>query len=223
MGIVTIQEMTCKNPISLIGYEAGICWGAAVGDQEKDKARGLDCLKCNHGRTLEFPQIYITIDGYSARMVRELYTHIGGAPTRLQASTRYIKYGNFEYIVPPSIERNRTAKDEYESLMFQISEAFKNLELMDIPNEDIANILPLGMQTKMVLRTNLRQLLEMAEQRLCSRAYWEFRVFMRELINKLKEYSSEWEELLNEFCKCKCEILGYCPERYSCGRFARKC
>lgn len=222
MGIVTIQEMTCKNPISLIGYEAGICWGAAVGDQEKDKARGLDCLRCNHGRTLEFPQIYIIVDGYSARMIRELYTHIGGAPTRLQASTRYIKYGNFEYITPPSIENNPEAKEKYERLMYQISETFKDLETLGIPNEDIANILPLGMETKIVLRTNLRQLLEMAEQRLCSRAYWEFRVFMRELINKLKEYSSEWEELLNEFCKCKCEILGYCPERYSCGRFARK-
>lgn len=222
MGSIIIQEMTCKDPISLIGYEAGICWGAPVEDQEKNFARGLDCLRCNHGRTLEFPQIYITVDGYSARMIRELYTHIGGAPTRLQASTRYIKYGNFNYIIPPSIERNRTAKDEYESLMFQISEAFKNLEIMGIPNEDIANILPLGMETKIVLRTNLRQLLEMAEQRLCSRAYWEFRQFMKDLIKQLKSYSQEWELLLNEFCKCKCEILGYCPEKYSCGRFPRR-
>lgn len=56
---------------------------------------------------LEFPQIYLEISGYSARVIRELYTHISGAPTRLQASTRYIDYTNegFDCIIPKSIEK----------------------------------------------------------------------------------------------------------------------
>ena len=27
MGKITIQNYTCKNPITMIGFEAGICWG----------------------------------------------------------------------------------------------------------------------------------------------------------------------------------------------------
>ena len=104
MSLIIIQEETTKKPITLIGKEAGLCWGANTKDDEKNFKRGLDCLKSNHGRTLEFPQIYITIDGYSARFMRELYTHIAGGPSRLQASTRYINYEKgFEYIIPPSI------------------------------------------------------------------------------------------------------------------------
>ena len=76
---------------------------------------------------MEFPQIFLTIDGYSARVIRELYTHIGGAPTRLQASTRYINYGDFEYIIPPSIQSNPFATEEYKYVMNIIQDAFINL------------------------------------------------------------------------------------------------
>ena len=35
MGKVIIQNYTCKNPITMIGFEAGICWGADTGDEKK--------------------------------------------------------------------------------------------------------------------------------------------------------------------------------------------
>ena len=92
MGRVMIQNYTCKNPITMIGFEAGICWGADTADEKKNYRRGLDCLESGHGRTFEFPDVYLTLEGYSARVIREWYTHIGGQPTRLQASTRYINY-----------------------------------------------------------------------------------------------------------------------------------
>ena len=34
--MVIIQNYTPKNPISMIGYEAGVCWGADVSNQEKN-------------------------------------------------------------------------------------------------------------------------------------------------------------------------------------------
>ena len=45
MGTVTIQRFTYKNPISMIGEEAGVCWGADTSDPEKNYKRGLDCLE----------------------------------------------------------------------------------------------------------------------------------------------------------------------------------
>ena len=103
MGKITILPETTKDPISLIGRRAGICWGADITDEQKNYKRGLDCIESNHGRTLEFPDIHMVIDGYSAKCLREYYTHIGCLPTRLQASTRYIDYSKgdgFEYVTP---------------------------------------------------------------------------------------------------------------------------
>ena len=36
MGKVTVQRYTIDNPISLMGEEAGICWGAGTSDEEKN-------------------------------------------------------------------------------------------------------------------------------------------------------------------------------------------
>ena len=55
MGTVTVQKYTTTSPISLIGEEAGICWGADITDEAKNHKRGIDCIKANHGRALEFP------------------------------------------------------------------------------------------------------------------------------------------------------------------------
>ena len=216
MGQIIIHEETTKNPITLIGKMAGTCWGADTTDDEKNYKRGLSCLQNQHGRTWEFPEVYLTADGYSARMIRELYTHIGGAPTRLQASTRYIDYGRFGYVIPPSIKKNQITLKIYKTLMDTISWCFSKLQSMGIPKEDIAMILPLGMDTKIVGKYNARTLVDMSHQRLCNRAYWEYREFMKDLINALIAYSKEWAEFVVLMFKAKCDYLGYCPEAKPC-------
>ena len=217
MGQIIIHEETTKNPITLIGKMAGTCWGADTTDDEKNYKRGLACLQNQHGRTWEFPDVYLSAEGYSARMVRELYTHIGGAPTRLQASTRYIDYTNFDCVVPPSIQKSPKASEIYKCSINLIS---KNMEELmtrwNIPKEDVAMLLPLGMCTKIVGKYNARTLVDMSHQRLCSRAYWEYREFMKDLINALIAYSKEWAEFVALMFKAKCDYLGYCPEAKPC-------
>lgn len=219
MGKVLIQSYTTMNPISMIGEEAGICWGADTSDVNKNYKRGLDCLRSGHMRTAEYPQIYIVLDGYSARVIRELYTHIAGGPTRLQASTRYIDYEHgFDYITPPKVDKDPELRITYENAMFNISENLKKLDALEVPREDSANLLPLGMETKIVLRTNLRHLIDMSHQRLCSRAYWEFRQLMIDIMKALSEYSEEWATIIDKFFKPKCEVCGFCEEKDTCHR-----
>lgn len=216
MGKVIIQDMTTKNPISLIGYESGVCYGSDITNSEKNYKRGLENINSGHGRTFEFPQVYFILDGYSARLGREFYTHIAGGPTRLQASTRYIDYDNFEFITPPSIKNNAYANWRYNKCMQEIISCYEQLENIGIPKEDIANILPLGMTTKIVCRTNLRNIIDMSHQRLCNRAYWEFRDLMHDLMNALSEYSEEWTYIVKNYMVPKCVYLGHCPETHSC-------
>lgn len=222
MGKVIILPETSTKPITLIGSRAGYCWGADVSDNEKNYKRGLDCIESNHGRTLEYVNVEMVLDGYSARVIREWYTHIGGAPTRLQASTRYINYADFEYVTPKKVAADPEAKAIYDSIMEKISEAGRELEALGIPREDSAMILPLGMTTKIVDRRNLRNLIDMSRQRMCTRAYWEYRELFSDICKALSEYSEEWKHIIDSQMMPKCELLGYCPERYSCGRKPKK-
>lgn len=241
MGKVIIEDLTCLDPITLIGEMAGICYGSYTRDEVKNYKRGWDCIESRHGRTLEFPDIYMTLDGYSARVIREFYTHIGGAPTRLQASTRYIDYKNFDYITPPKIANfdkskvpNHTSaspQEIYTSVIDTIECALCALEEYGIPKEDSAMLLPLCMATRVVVKVNLRELIQIFNQRLCTRAYWEFRQLMNDIKKALIEYGAlqidlfglgnQWKTIANELFVCKCEKDGVCYEKFSCGRYPK--
>ena len=223
MGTILIQKETTPDPISLIGREAGVCWGADITDPEKNYKRGMGCLTSGHGRTWEYPQVYVVMDGYSARVFREFYTHIAGGPSRLQASTRYIDYETgFAYVTPPKVEKNEEARAVYDGAMADITNALQKLEALGIPREDCGMLLPLGMESKVVLRTNLRNLIDMSHQRLCTRAYWEYRDLMRDLMEGLSSYSEEWKTLVDTYFVPKCDVTGFCTEAKSCGRRPKK-
>lgn len=230
MGTITILSGTTQNPITLIGERSGVCWGADITDAQKNFKRGMDCIVSGHGRTLEFVSVEMLLDGYSARVIREWYTHIGGAPTRLQASTRYIDYGKFEYVTPPSIAKDTAAKALYDATMAVIADTIRKLEHMNhvnevaelgFPREDIAMLLPLGMTTRVVDKRNLRNLIDMSRQRMCNRAYWEFRELFRDLSIALANYSEEWAKVVNLCFYPKCQATHTCPEKHGCGKYPK--
>lgn len=217
--MITIIKETTKNPITLMGERAGVCWGADITDEQKNYARGLNCIKSGHHRVMEYVNVEMIIDGYSARVIREWYTHLGGAPTRLQASTRYINYKDFSYVMPPKIAANEEAKKKYDEMMSAIAATCSELESQcGIPREDAAMLLPLGMTTKIVDKRNVRNLIDMSHQRLCTRAYWEYRQLMRDIMDALSQYSEEWKYLVEHYFVPKCEVAGYCTEAKCCGR-----
>lgn len=226
MGSIIILDETTKNPITLIGKRAGVCWGADITDDEKNYKRGMDCILSNHGRTLEYVNIEMIIDGYSARVIREYYTHIGGSPSRLQASTRYIDYtknNGFEYVIPRTINNNAGALKKYQELMKNINDVCIKLEHeYNIPREDSAMCLPLSMATKIVDKRNLRNFVDMSRQRMCTRAYHEYRQLFNDICSELRNVSEEWAWIVDNMFMPKCEQLGYCPEKKSCGRKEKK-
>ncbi len=227
MGTVIITKDTTKYPITMIGRYAGVCWGANTSDNEKNYKRGLDCIESEHGRTWEFPDVYAIIDGYSAKVLREWYTHVGGLPTRLQASTRYINYSKgegFKYVTPPTIANDKDALAEWSLMMSDINDMIsKFINVYNIPVEDATMALPIAYQSKMVDKRNFRNIVDMSFQRTCTRAYWEYRnQLMKDYLNALREYSEEWKTLIDMTCKPKCEKTGFCTEKKTCGRKPRK-
>lgn len=222
MGRVLVREYTTKTPLQMIGESAGFCWGSDISDANKNMKRAIDCIASGHGRTMEFPDIHLILDGYSARVIREFYTHIGCLPTRLQSSTRYVDAKSFKYVTPPSVFKNEKAKQVYDETMEHIREGYAKLEELGVKREDAAMVLPLGMETVIVDKRNFRNLVDMAKNRMCTRAYWEYRQLMNDICEALSSYSGEWNTLIKLCMKPKCEISGYCTESKSCGRKPKK-
>ena len=71
--------------------------------------------------------------------------------------------------------------------------------------------------TKVVDKRNLRNLCDMSRQRMCSRAYWEYRQMFKDIYNALSEYSEEWKTITEMCFHPKCAVTGYCIEKNSCG------
>lgn len=226
MGVITILPETPKDPLTLIGRRAGVCWNANTTNEERNIKRGKECIESGHGRTMEFVDVHMIIDGYSAKVLREYYSHIGGLPTRLQASTRYIDYskGNgFSYITPKSIKKDPEVLALWNQCMTSTNATIKHLiEYCNIPVEDATMLLPLAYSSKMVDKRNLRNFVDMSRQRMCTRAYWEYRELFSDICRALSEYSDQWNWIVDHLFKPKCEISGFCEEKKSCGRKPRK-
>lgn len=229
--MIEIFDTTDKFPLQKIGKFAGVCWNSPIDNAEKNIARAKDCILSGHGRVLEYVDIELCISNYSARAIREYYTHIGGGPTRLQESTRYVNCENFEYFVPPTVKNVKSEKhtaceesalDIYKECMDFISEKYGELLEAGVSKEDAANILPLGMMTKIVDKRNLRNMINLMNQRLCTRAYCEIRTLANEIKSALSNYSEEWKWICENLFVPKCDITGFCTEKKCCGRRPQK-
>lgn len=223
---IELLDGTTENPLQKMGYNAGVCWAAPLDDAEKNRKRAISCIKAGHGRVLEYVDVEMVISGASARCLRELYTHIGGSPTRLQSSTRYVsEEQGFGYYIPPKIENNIELKPIYEDGMELIQKTYNALMARKATKEDAANILPLGMESKMVWKINLRALINFMNRRLCTRALKEIRDLSIEIKNQLAAKNEEWAWIADNLFVPTCEIYKYrnpnlvfCPEQQCCGK-----
>lgn len=225
MGKITILDETTKNPITLAGLMSGVAYGSDITSDAKNYKRGLECITSNHGRVLEFPQVFMELEDYSIKAVREMMRHVGDGLSVVQESTRYVKFTekNFSYVTPPKIAANEDALKLYQDTMTTIGENY--LALIDeykIPKEDASALLPLNLTTRLSMRKNARDLQNMYAVRSCSRAYHEMRDMMDDLDAALRSYSEEWNTLCDIIFKTKCEAAGYCTEAFGCGRYPKQ-
>ena len=83
-----------------------------------------------------------------------------------------------------------------------------------IKKEDARAILPNACTTSLIMSLNLRELIHIANLRLCSRAQSE----IRQLIKGMCELVIEREPFLADYLVPKCVFLGYCKEEKTCGK-----
>lgn len=218
--MIKIIEYT-KNPLQTMGMYAGECYGTINPKFFERIAR--QCLSENHGRVHEFAEIGFKFSGYSAKVIREIFRH--KHMSELQASTRYIDYTTqFDYIIPPSVEKNKKAEDIWQKHMVNVAQTLQNLKDENVPTEDFSNVLPLSYETNGVIKVGLRELIHMFGVRSCACAYHEARKFMADLKEAIIKLNDEqWTFVAENYFVPKCDRLLYCEEeKRCCGRHLKK-
>ena len=188
-------------------------------DSAHDEEKMLKLIKrvisSGHYSTIEHIQISFAISNISRACSHQLVRHRHMSFS--QKSQRYVKEkGQFEYLTPETIEKNSELKEKFDNFMRKVSEFYIELTEAGIPAEDASSILPNAAASSIVASLNLREMIHLANLRLCTRAQKEIRMLVKKMCGELiKE-----EPWLKDYLVPKCDRLGYCDEDKSCGRKA---
>ena len=167
---VTLIQAT-PNPIETIAQIASICYDS----NPKDPLKLVKHLYRN-GHHSCFEHIYFTfkIEGISRACSHQLVRHRMCSFT--QRSQRYCSEDGFEYVKPDIFE-----EITFGAKMACVDGWYNYYQEKGVPNEDARYILPNACATELYLSCNLRELIHIANERLCRRAQWE----IRELVQKM--------------------------------------
>ena len=186
-------------------------------DEEKMLKLIERVISSGHYSTIEHIQVSFAISNVSRACTHQLVRHIHMSFS--QKSQRYVKEkGQFDYIIPPTIEKNPEMKLKFENLMSEISKVYGELTDAGILAEDARAVLPNATSTSLVASLNLRELIHLANLRLCTRAQYEIRTMVKMMCDALVAE----EPWLKPYLVPKCERLGFCDEDKSCGRMPTK-
>lgn len=190
-------------------------------DNAKDNEKALKLISrvisSGHYSTIEHVQISFAISGISRACSHQLVRH--RLMSFSQKSQRYVKEKEqFDYIVPATIKKNEELYKKYQEFMKHTTDLYLEMTENGIPAEDARFILPNATSTSMVASLNLREMIHLANLRLCTRAQAEIRT----LIKLMCEELIKQEPWLADYLVPKCEKLGFCDEDKSCGRKAKR-
>ena len=173
MNVKLIQQT--ENPIETISQIASICYDSNPADPMK-----LVKHLYNNGHHSVFEHIYFTfkIEGISRACSHQLVRHRMCSFT--QRSQRYCNEESFT-ITPVQTIYKKDKEQIYFDTMDEIDNCYKKLQALGVPNEDARYVLPNACCTDLYLSCNLRELIHIANERLCSKAQWE----IRELVQKM--------------------------------------
>ena len=164
-------------------------------------------LDAGHLSIAEHYQFNILIEGVSRTLTHQLVRH--RHCTFSQQSQRYCKLDKgFDYLIPNSIKQNPELEEGFKIAMNSLSDFYDILITEGIKPEDARFILPNACSTNLVLSCNLRELMHICNERLCTCAQVEIRHLILDIANQV----ISWVPWSKKYLVSKCEILGYCNE-----------
>ena len=233
------------EPDKVIAQAGKLCYSSVGVDEitqkltEEEIARYVNMLaSIGHESPLEHVSFTFAIEGVSRVLTHQLVRH--RLASYSQQSQRYVKLEQFEYIIPPAIEKNEKAKALFIETMEKDQEAynqivdelindkireFKKIHDRDLTKkeysalekqaiEDARYVFPNACETKIVVTMNARSLLHFFNVRCCNRAQWEIREMATEMLKECKKVAPALFKKAGPDC-----VYGKCGEgKMSCGK-----
>ena len=185
----------------------------AADDEEKMLKLIERVVGSGHYSVIEHIQVTFAISNVSRACTHQLVRHRHMSFS--QKSQRYVKErGQFDFLIPPTIEKNPELKQKFVDFMGEGSKIYCEFTEAGIPAEDARAVLPNAAATSIVASLNLRELIHIANLRLCTRAQYEIRTMVKMMCDELIKV----EPWLKPYLVPKCEANGFCDEDKSCGR-----
>ena len=184
------------EPEKVISMAAKLCYSAVGVDQIEENLtpESIDkflnmLISIGHESPLEHVSFTFAVEGISRACSHQIVRH--RIASFSQQSQRYVKLDQFEYIIPPEIERNEEAKKIFIESMNKCQEDYDKLveilfakhyqELLDkgvsekkaksqaekMSIEDARYVFPNACETKMVFTINARSLYNFFHHRCC--------------------------------------------------------
>ncbi|MCT8976530.1 FAD-dependent thymidylate synthase [Clostridium sp. CX1] len=231
---VKLMEYT-PNPEKVIASAAKLCYSASGIDQIQENLQDeraekfLNMLMSyGHESPVEHVSFTFAVEGVSRSLTHQLVRH--RIASYSQQSQRYVKLEQFEYIIPPEIEKDGETKEIFISAMQNSQQAYSQLtdKLKDkylkngieplaaekMAIEDARYVFPNACETKIIFTMNARSLMNFFRHRCCNRAQWEIRELANEMLIQVKKVAP----VLFSKCGPSC-VTGMCPEgKMTCGK-----
>ncbi len=235
------------NPEQVVAAAAKLCYSSSGVknimeglDEEKTEKFLKHLTSLGHGSPLEHMSFTFGIEGVSRSFLAQITRHrIASYSVKSQ---RYVKEGQFEFVVPPEIEADERANEIFLNAMRQDMEQYNALtDILKAKHtetflqqgmepkeaerkaekkaiEDARYVLPNSCETKMVATFNARSLLNFFAHRCCERAQWEIRDCAVQMLKLVKEVAPTVFATVGPPC-----LNGPCPEgKMSCGKANEK-
>ena len=205
-----------QNPEKIIASAAKLCYSSSDIETlmnglttEKIETFIKKLTDLGHQSPLEHCSFTFGIEGVSRALSHQLVRH--RIASYSQKSQRYVKEGQFEYIIPPSILENQLCANAFEDFMKNAQWTYDFLISNGIPTEDARFVLPNACETKLIMTMNIRSLLHFFDERCCERAQWEIRQMADMMLDICKEVAP------NIFAKAGAScVRGKCKEGKMC-------
>jgi len=233
------------EPEKIISAAAKLCYSSSgisdllddLTEEEINKFLNI-LMNMGHASPIEHVSFTFGIEGVSRSLTHQLVRH--RLANYSQKSQRYVREGQFGYIIPPEIEKDEKAKAIFVQAMEDQQKAYNELAeiLMDkhlkeiagqyknenkarsaaekIAIEDARYVLPNACETKIFATMNARELLHFFKQRCCNRAQWEIRELATQMLKLVKDVAPIIFKNAGPNC-----VNGDCPEgSMTCGDIA---
>ncbi len=163
-------------------------------------------LDAGHNSVIEHTSFTFAISDVSRSLTHQLVRH--RIASYAQQSQRYVDFKEPNYVIPPTIEKNKKMKEAYEKTMENIWSEYNKLLDLGVPAQDSRFVLPNAACTNIIVTMNARSLLNFFELRTCMHAQWEIRKLANKMLSEVKKVAPIIFKNAGPACKTK----GYCPE-----------